>query len=80
MAFLFSGQIFKKNFFFSLVDAGTCKNNEKMFLLTGKVVKFVRFLSFYPTKCTFPFPKVIEMVNSFCETLIQNMQYKKEQT
>ena len=43
-------------------------------------MKLVRFLSFYPAKCTFPFPKVIEMVNSFCETLIQNMQYKKEQT
>ena len=43
-------------------------------------MKFVRFLSVYPAKCTFPFPKVIEMVNSFCETLIKNMQYKKEQT
>ena len=51
-----------------------------MFLLTGKSVKLIRFLSFYPAKCTFSFPKVIEMVNSFCETLIQNMQYKKEPT
>ena len=40
-------------------------------------MKLVRFLSFYLAKCTFSFPKVIEMVNSFCETLIQNMQYKR---
>ena len=26
----------RKIFSFSLVDVGTCKNNEKMFLLTGK--------------------------------------------
>ena len=41
-------------------------------------MKLIRFLSFYPAKCTFLFPKVIEMVNSFCETLIQNMQYIKK--
>ena len=35
MAFLFSGQSLREKSF-SLVDVGTCKNNEKMFLLTGK--------------------------------------------
>ena len=32
----FQNKIFMKNSFFSLVDGGTWKNNEKMFLLTGK--------------------------------------------
>ena len=40
-------------------------------------MKLIRFLSFYPAKCTFPFPKVIEIVNSFCETLIQTCNIKK---
>ena len=35
--FLVSGtKSSRKIFSFSLVDIGTCKNNEKMFLLTGK--------------------------------------------
>ena len=33
---VFGTNLQEKNSFFSLVDAGTCKNNEKMFLLTGK--------------------------------------------
>ena len=31
----------RKIFSFSLVDVGTCKNNEKMFLLTGKTKFFI---------------------------------------
>ena len=31
-------------------------------------MKPLSFLSFYPAKCTLLSPKVIEMVNSFCDT------------
>ena len=34
--FCFRDKVFEKNLFFSLVDVGTCENNEKIFLLTGK--------------------------------------------
>ena len=34
----FRDKIFEKIFFFSLVDAETCKNSKKMFLLTGTTI------------------------------------------
>ena len=49
MAFLFSGQnLHEKILFFSLVDGGTCKNNEKMFLLTGKSSETFKFFVVLP--------------------------------
>ena len=66
VAFLFSGQTFKKKIlFFRLLTQELVKIMRKCFFWQVRVVKLVRFLSFYPAKCTFPFPKVIEMVNSF---------------
>ena len=78
--YVFGANLQEKILFFRLLTQELVKIMRKCFLWQVRVVKLVRFLSFYPAKCTFPFPKVIEMVHSFCETLIQNMQYKKEQT
>ena len=54
MAFLFFGQNLQEEIFsFSLVDGETRKNNEKMFLLTGKYfVVLITWLSahFHPQK------------------------------
>ena len=52
-----------KKFFFRLLTQELVKIMRKCFFWQVRVLKLVRFLSFYPAKCTFPFPKVIEMVN-----------------
>ena len=44
----FQNKIFMKNSFFSLVDGGTWKNNEKMFLLTGKSCETFKFFIVLP--------------------------------
>ena len=44
----FQNKIFMKNSFFSLVDGGTWKNNEKMFLLTGKSCETFKFFVVLP--------------------------------
>ena len=44
----FQNKIFMKNSIFSLVDGGTRKNNEKMFLLTGKSCETFKFFVVLP--------------------------------
>ena len=39
--------LYRKSHFFSLMDARICKNNLEMFLLEGKTLETLNFLSFY---------------------------------